>query len=66
MSSRFEGMLKAAAIELFAGDRERAETWLNEPAKALGGKKPVDMTNSRADLEVALALIGRLQHGVFT
>lgn len=64
--NQFEGKLRAAAIDLFSGNKLSAEAWLNTPAKALGGRKPVDMTSSLADLESALDLVGRLQHGVFT
>ncbi len=55
-----------AATDLFAGDEQRAADWLNNTAKALNGRKPIDMTNSDAELRLALDLIGRLQHGVFT
>ncbi|WP_312943453.1 antitoxin Xre/MbcA/ParS toxin-binding domain-containing protein [Stutzerimonas kunmingensis] len=58
--------LRKAATDLFAGDEQRAAEWLNKPAKALNGRKPIDMTNSDAELRLALDLIGRLQHGVFT
>lgn len=55
-----------AATDLFAGDEHSAAEWLNKPAKALNGRRPIDMTNSDAELRLALDLIGRLQHGVFT
>ncbi|WP_256678773.1 antitoxin Xre/MbcA/ParS toxin-binding domain-containing protein [Pseudomonas sp. SCT] len=55
-----------SATDLFAGDEQSAAEWLNKPAKALNGRKPTDMTGSDAELRLALDLIGRLQHGVFT
>jgi len=58
--------LRKAATDLFAGDEQSAVEWLNKPAKALNGEKPIDMTNSHAELRQVLALIGRLQHGVLT
>ncbi|MGE4405313.1 antitoxin Xre/MbcA/ParS toxin-binding domain-containing protein [Pseudomonas sp.] len=58
--------LRKAATDLFAGDEQSAAEWLNKPAKALNGRKPIDMTNSDAELRLALDLIGRLQHGVLT
>jgi len=58
--------LRKAATDLFAGDEQSADEWLNKPAKALNGRKPIDMTNSDAELRLALDLVGRLQHGVFT
>lgn len=64
--SALEIELRKAAIDLFAGDKQSANEWLNKPAKALNGRKPINMTNSDAELRLALDLIGRLQHGVFT
>ncbi|WP_256365785.1 antitoxin Xre/MbcA/ParS toxin-binding domain-containing protein [Stutzerimonas frequens] len=58
--------LRKAATDLFAGDEQSATEWLNKPAKALNGRKPIDMTNNHAELSLVLDLIGRLQHGVFT
>ncbi|NCT80942.1 DUF2384 domain-containing protein [Pseudomonas stutzeri] len=58
--------LRKAATDLFVGDEQSAAEWLNKPAKALNGCRPIDMTNSDAELRLALDLIGRLQHGVFT
>lgn len=57
--------LRKAATDLFAGDEQSADEWLNKPVKALNNRKPIDMTESDAELRVALDLIGRLQHGVF-
>lgn len=64
--SALEVELRKAATDLFAGDEQSADEWLNKPAKALNNRKPIDMTNSDAELRLALDLIGRLQHGVFT
>ena len=58
--------LRKAATDLFAGDEQSAVEWLNKPAKALNGRMPIDMTGSYAELRLALDLIGRLQHGVFS
>ncbi len=58
--------LRKAATDLFAGDEQSAAEWLNKTAKALNGRKPIDMKNSDAELCLALDLIGRLQHGIFT
>lgn len=58
--------LRKAATDLFAGDEQSAAEWLNKPAKALNGRKPIDMKKSDAELRLVLDLIGRLQHGVYT
>jgi putative toxin-antitoxin system antitoxin component (TIGR02293 family) len=64
--SALEVELRKAATDLFVGDEQSAAEWLNKPAKALNGCRPIDMINSDAELRLALDLIGRLQHGVFT
>ncbi|MGE8188342.1 antitoxin Xre/MbcA/ParS toxin-binding domain-containing protein [Pseudomonas sp. NPDC086278] len=46
-----------AATALF-GDPAIAIDWLFKPLRALGGKRPLDV-----DIEAALNLIGRLEHG---
>lgn len=58
--------LARAAAELFEGNEEKARLWLNKPAKALGGKRPIDMVITSAETEMAINLIGRLEHGVFS
>jgi putative toxin-antitoxin system antitoxin component (TIGR02293 family) len=54
------------ALQLFEGDRTAAQRWLNEPAKALGGSKPIDYLDTEAGAEAVHALILRLEHGVIT
>ncbi|MGX1181570.1 putative toxin-antitoxin system antitoxin component (TIGR02293 family) [Pseudomonas sp. IAP-CY TE4608] len=49
--------LLAAAIGLFGNDA-LAVKWLTTPARALGGRRPVD-----ADVQEALDVLGRLEHG---
>ncbi|MBD1227967.1 type II toxin-antitoxin system Xre/ParS family antitoxin [Xenorhabdus griffiniae] len=61
---RFAEVLKAATA-LFEGDTERACQWLLNPARGLGGRKPVEMIAISAEAEAVLDLIGRLEHGVF-
>lgn len=48
-----------AAVRLF-GDQARAIHWLSNPARALGGKRPLD-----ADAQEILDLLARLDHGFF-
>ncbi|HEX8595975.1 MAG TPA: hypothetical protein VF682_22255 [Pseudomonas sp.] len=45
------------AIRLF-GSKTLAIDWVSKPMRALGGKRSLDV-----DLEEALALMGRLEHG---
>ena len=49
--------LLEAAISLF-GSKALAMNWLSKPVRALGGKCSLDV-----DLEEALALMARLEHG---
>jgi putative toxin-antitoxin system antitoxin component (TIGR02293 family) len=53
-------------LQLFEGDRTAAQRWLNEPAKALGGSKPIDYLDTEAGAEAVHDLILRLEHGVIT
>ncbi len=50
--------LLEAAVGLFQ-DKALAVGWLSRPLRALGGKRPLDVS-----VEEALALIGRLEHGI--
>lgn len=47
-----------AAVGLFQ-DRVLALGWLARPMRAPGGKRPLDV-----DIEEALALIARIEHGI--
>jgi uncharacterized protein (DUF2384 family) len=60
MTENIDPKLLDAAIQL-CGDEARAVEWLLQPAKALGYERPVDV-----DIDDALNLIGRLEHGVYT
>ncbi|ORM55317.1 hypothetical protein HA41_03100 [Pantoea conspicua] len=56
----------SAASTLLRDDPARLVQWLETPAKALGGKKPAEMTTTVAGAEAVLNLIGQLEHGVIT
>ncbi|MGK3141341.1 type II RES/Xre toxin-antitoxin system antitoxin [Pantoea sp. C2G6] len=56
----------SAASKLFRDDRQRLAQWLETPAKALGGRKPAEMTTTVAGAEAVINLIGQLEHGVIT
>ncbi|MCT5031075.1 MbcA/ParS/Xre antitoxin family protein [Pseudomonas aeruginosa] len=49
-----------AAIKLFGGNEAEAINWLNKPARALGGVKPVD-----AKAEDVYRLINQIEYGVY-
>lgn len=55
-----------AASKLFRDDRSRLVDWLETPAKALGGRKPAELTTTVAGAEAVINLIGQLEHGVIT
>jgi putative toxin-antitoxin system antitoxin component (TIGR02293 family) len=61
---RFAEIFKAAT-DLFEGDKNRAHQWLLNPVRGLGGRRPVEMLTTSAEVEAVLDLIGRLEHGVF-
>ncbi len=53
-------------VALFEGDREAARTWLGRSNRALGGLAPLTMADTEIGAREVEALIGRLEHGVFT
>ena len=58
--------LFAKAVALFEGDTGAARQWLASPKKALGGEVPLDFARTEVGAREVEALIGRLEHGVFT
>lgn len=55
-----------AAVQLFDGDQAASDRWLSEPAKALGGRTPLEALALEGGAEAVRDLIGRLEHGVIT
>ena len=53
------------ATNLFE-DKDAARTWLNSPALALNGKKPIDYADTEMGAREVEMLLGRIEHGVFT
>ena len=47
------------------GKRALAEAWLNHPAIALDGQKPLDMLSSAPGIESVKDLLTRLEYGVY-
>lgn len=54
------------AVELFEGDKDEAQKWLNEPNKALGWKVPAELMASETGAYEVIKLITRLEHGVYS
>lgn len=68
-SDSFEEILikvAAEAVELFEGDDQAADDWLNRPLRAIGYKVPSRFMNSPKKIGIVRDIIGRLEHGVFT
>lgn len=47
-------------------DKENFLAWMNHPNKALDGKTPLSLLNSRFGAELVLDELGRMEHGVFS
>lgn len=54
------------ALKLFEGDSRAAERWLSSPRRALGGAVPSELARTESGVREVEALIGRLEHGVFS
>lgn len=54
------------ATDMMEGNGEDAMHWLTQPAKALGGRRPVDLLETEIGALEVIHLIGRIQHGVFS
>ena len=54
------------ALELFEEDARAAERWLSSPRRALGGATSLELAKTEAGVCEAEALMGRLEHGVFS
>jgi len=59
-------VLIEASIVLHDGDEFRALRWMQSPAFALGGIRPVDFQDSPEHIQAILDLIGRIEHGVWS
>ena len=54
------------AVELFEGDVAAAVAWLTAPKKVFAGKAPLAYARTELGAREVEALIGRLEHGVFS
>ncbi len=61
---RFGRLFRRAAAVL--GSEDAARGWLSEPAFAFGGEPPLDYADTEAGAREVEALLGRIEHGVFS
>jgi uncharacterized protein (DUF433 family) len=54
-----------SALAVFE-DRERVNRWLISPNRSFGGRLPLEMCATESGGRAVIALLGRLEHGVFT
>lgn len=47
------------------GDRDKAMFWLNSPCYTLGNRVPMQLIDTTEGLELVLATLGRIEHGIF-
>lgn len=59
------GVLAARATQTF-GDAKTALKWLLEPLGILGDRAPIDLIHTDAGMERIIAVLGRIDHGVYT
>ncbi|MBW1801385.1 MAG: DUF2384 domain-containing protein [Deltaproteobacteria bacterium] len=53
------------AIEVFE-DRNIARKWFKDPVRALGGKTPLEFADTELGAQEVEALLGRIEHGIFS
>jgi putative toxin-antitoxin system antitoxin component (TIGR02293 family) len=47
------------------GSQQKAENWLKKPARGLGGKIPLEYSDTHLGAHEVITLLGRIEHGVF-
>ena len=57
--------LYAIAVEVLADDAAAAQ-WLKSPQPALGSVQPLELAQTDVGSRAVEALLGRMEHGVFT
>ncbi len=60
------GRIVDRTMELMEGDPHSVKRWLSSPAKALGGKTPLEYADTEPGAREVMNLIGRLEHGVIS
>lgn len=59
------GLLWQHALAVF-GTAEKALRWLSRPNRALRGRTPVSLLTSRSGAKRVQAVLGRIQHGIYS
>lgn len=59
-------LVMGEAVGLFEGDREKATLWLEQPARALGHQRSIDLLDTEGGIRMVRDLIGQLEHGVYS
>ena len=54
------------AIDTFEGDWERAAEWLHTPNLALDGRRPFEIAQENDGCEQVIAVLVRIDHGVYS
>lgn len=58
--------ITARALDVFDDDEAAVARWLRTPLRALGGATPLSLVDTDLGAQEALAVLGRLEHGVFS
>lgn len=53
------------SVAFFGGDQPTGRDWLLRPARALGGRTPLEFAETEMGAREVEDLIGRLEHGVY-
>lgn len=53
------------SVGFFSGDQQTSRDWLARPARALGGRTPLEFAETEIGAREVEDLIGRLEHGVY-
>jgi putative toxin-antitoxin system antitoxin component (TIGR02293 family) len=48
------------------GSEEKASLWLHSPNRALGGSRPLDVVDTDLGAREVEAVLGRIEHGVYS
>jgi putative toxin-antitoxin system antitoxin component (TIGR02293 family) len=49
--------------EAIFGNKDKADTWLNQPKTAFGGVTPLELAHTEAGYELVKAELERISHG---